>query len=238
MINPWCKSEIGRSRPSQQGLNHQTCVVLCACVTVRYGVAVPTLEMSIRYQHNPLPGIPRSPAPPELEAPPSGWFSRRNLLRAGGILVVAAVVAVVAAALLPGNNVFKPEKKAVPSSAGIQTRSISKAAVDPTPNATSISNILDKMASPTPAPNSAAASLVNGQLGVKPPTPGDKAAEDYGEETTDDPDDDYGTDDTVFDPNPNPGFNQIITATWAAWGGSSAQVSTRSHRPALAEHKC
>jgi hypothetical protein len=152
--------------------------------------------------------------------------------------VVAAVVAVVAAALLPGNSVFKAEKKAVPSSAGIQTRSISKAAVDPTPNATSISNILDKIGSPTPAPNSAAASLVNGQLGVKPPTPGDKAAEDYGEETTDDPDDDYGTDDTVFDPNPNPGFNQIITATWAAWGGSSAQVSTRSHRPALAEHKC
>jgi hypothetical protein len=71
---------------------------------------------------------------------------------------------------------------------------------------------------------------------VKPPTPGDKAAEDYGEETTDDPDDDYGTDDTVFDPNPNAGFNQIITATWAAWGGSSAQVSTRSHRSVLAEH--
>lgn len=187
----------------------------------------------MQYQHNPLPGVPRSPSP-QQSAQPRGWLSRRTMVRAGAALAVLALVAVLVGVLLPG-NAGKAEKKATPAPSGISTRSISKAQVQPVQNASTIYNMLEKVAAPTPVPNTAAAAAVTGQFVSLT----DKAAEEEGgygkEETTDDPDDDMGVDDDynefggfggVTAPNPNsyPAFNSIITATWAAWGGSAAQV--------------
>jgi hypothetical protein len=147
--------------------------------------------------------------------------------------VVAALGIVIAGLLMP-NSTFKPEKRAAPSKAtgSIRTRTISKAVVDPTQNATTLNNIADQIpaAPPAPAPTTVAAVFVNNSLpnggggGANPPN---KAKSEYGDDqTTDDPDDDYGADDTKYNPVAHPSFNQLVATSWAAWGGAAAQVGT------------
>lgn len=185
----------------------------------------------MEFHQNPLAGgAPEPPPPPQPPRPAAIWLSRRNLIRAGGVLVVAALGIVIAGLLMSGST-YKPEKRAAPSKAkgSIRTRTISKAIVDPAQNATTLNNIADQIpaAPPTPTPTTVAAVFVNNSLpngggGANPPN---KAKTEYGDDqTTDDPDDNYGTDDTKYNPVAHPSFNQLVTTSWAAWGGAAAQV--------------
>jgi hypothetical protein len=141
---------------------------------------------------------------------------------------VVALAVVLIGVSMPG-NAFSPEKKATPtSSGGIQTRSISKATVDPAAqqNTTSLYNLVDKLPTSTTVPNSAASAAIKGQFSNNTSATETNKAPAGGEET-DDPDDDFGDDDELGrpkEPVAHPSFNQIVSATWAAWGGSPAQV--------------